>query len=499
MLKKTLLLLNLALLSTCSQAQTITNLITGIGPRSALINPYFCIQDANGQMTYALTSGKSVDGNKYSGDPKYIGGALRFGGCSSQNTYLGYVGISGTNIKYSPPNGIHILYTNPNIDSSGNMTGEIHYSAIAPNFDFQIPVTRNNNWQFVGANLSGLEFGKVPDPFVIPNLSKEDANSNLSDLADTESLIKSGMNTMRIPLDWGYLQLNGPGTGEINLDYFNSYVKPLIETLTSAQIYTIVDLHAYMRYSQFGKEYAGCGIEGHCPDGTLVTDPNKYINVWTKLYALLKNDPKININYILLDLVNEPVNAPNDSVFTIQAKVIQSLRSQGYQGYILVEGNNWSGLHSWTTATWQTDDGQVLTNASLFTRENFAKAGITDLSKIIINVHQYLDSDYSGTHDQCLTDLSTTGADGFNLNAFTDYLQHNNLQAMVTEFGAGKDSATCSIAMSQFLNYLQTNAAQNKNYGFIGWTIWSTGHGWGNYNLRVTPGSYQMQTLKSYL
>ena len=56
---------------------------------------------------------------------------------------------------------------------------------------------------------------------------------------------------------------------------------------------------------------------------------------------------------------------------------------------------------------------------------------ITDLSKIVINMHQYFDNDYNGTHDQCLTDL-TSGTGWFNLNAFVDYLKRNQLQAMVT-------------------------------------------------------------------
>lgn len=161
-----------------------------------------------------------------------------------------------------------------------------------------------------------------------------------------------------------------------------------------------------------------------------------------------------------------------------------------------MEGNSWSGLHSWTTTAWASKDGKTTyTNSTLFTRDNFIKAGINDLSKIIINVHQYLDSDYSGTHEQCLTNLKTVGLDGFNLDTFTNYLQQNKLNAMVTEFGAGSDSSSCVGALTGFLNYLKYNSAKNKDYGFMGWTIWSAGHGWGNYNLRVTPNSYQTQIV----
>lgn len=482
-------------------AAMLTNNIVGVGPSSSPINPYVCIQNGSGAVQYALAPGQSVDANKMSGNLYYVGATLRFGGCSPSDSYLGYLGISLNDqhnnkiSTYTPPDGVHIAYTNQSIDSDGKLTGNIQYTPIQPNFNMTKPAAQNATWDFVGANLSGLEFGKVIDPFVIPNLSVEDASSSNSDLSDTTTFIQSGMNTIRVPLSWGYLQLDGPGKGDINADYYNSYVKPLLETLTSAHVNAIVDLHAYMRYSQFGKEYSGCGADGACPDGTLITDPAAYQDVWSKLYQLMKNDNKIDMNYIMMDLVNEPVGAPDDSVFTIQAQVIKSLRQQGFQGYILVEGNSWTGMHSWNSASWTSSDGKTTyTNATLFTRDHFAQAGITDLSKIVINVHQYLDSDFSGTHDQCISDLSSMNGD-----AFVQYLQQNKMQAMVTEFGAGTDSSSCANTMNLFMQFLKANSSKGKDYGFLGWTIWSTGHGWGGYNLRVTPASYQMGVLKSYL
>ncbi len=41
-----------------------------------------------------------------------------------------------------------------------------------------------------------------------------------------------------------------------------------------------------------------------------------------------------------------------------QTEVIKSLRQAGFQGFIMVEGNSWSGLHSWTTDTWTSTDGK---------------------------------------------------------------------------------------------------------------------------------------------
>lgn len=114
-------------------------------------------------------------------------------------------------------------------------------------------------------------------------------------------------------------------------------------------------------------------------------------------------------------------------------------------------------------------------------------------------MHQYLDSDYSGTHTTCLQNLDTIGADGFNLEAFSNWLKDSQLKAIVTEFGIGTDAASCTKPLEQFMKYMQVNPAKGTDYGFAGWTIWSTGHGWGDYVLRVKPDSYQMRVLKGSL
>ena len=124
----------------------------------------------------------------------------------------------------------------------------------------------------------------------------------------------------------------------------------------------------------------------------------------------------------------------------------------------------------------------------------------------LINVHQYLDSNYSGTQNTCYKDINDPSS-GFNLTSFITFLKTNKFKAIVTEFGAGIQGgstghmdSTCTTALDGFMQYLQTNAYSDANgYGFVGWTIWSTGHGWGSYNLNVTLTSDQMSILYPYL
>ena len=493
-------------LPSLSVAANITNQVGGVGP-SGSIKPYYCIQNSKNQVTLPLAPGQSGDGNAASGNEYYVGGALRFNGCTAADSYLGYLGVSlnaaGNNSisSYSPPgSGLHVTYSNPSIDSKGMLSGTIAFTPIDINTTLVKAPSSIPTWTYAGINLAGLEFDKVVNAFVIPNLSITDQSTTASDLANTTSFIQSGINTVRVPVSWDYLQMDGAGKGSISSEYYVNFVRPLIATLTQAHVYTIIDMHAYMRYSIYGEQYSGCGVSGPCPDGTLVVDSAAYQSVWGQVLDLLQNDKDIDMNYVMLDLMNEPVSVPNDSVFTIQTDLIKYLRGKNFNGPILVEGNAWTGLHSWTTEAWTGSDGKTYTNATLFTKDNFSKAGIEDLSKIFINVHQYLDSDYSGTHNECQADLNTTGPNGFNLTAFVDYLKANQLKAMVTEFGAGTNSASCSATLKQFMQYLKDNAVGDKNYGFAGWTVWSTGHGWGaSYNLLVTPTSYQWGVLSPFL
>lgn len=492
----------LALVPGLAFAVPITNNIDGIGPLGN-IKPWICIEKdgEKGHVTLPLAPRQSGDANKASGNLYYAGASLRLDGCdANKNAFLGWLNLNisgqGPNfLKFDAPNEVTPSKNSLTITSNGQIIGSViypeHYKAIEPNPKMKVnPQTPAKNWEFTGINLSGLEFGKIPEPSVAPNLSKED-------LADTQAFIKAGMNTVRVPISWGYLQhtLKGP----LDLEYYNKLVKPTLQSLTNAKINTIVDLHAYMRYSKYGEHYSGYNPEtGVVPDGNLITDVDAYKSVWGQLAKLILEDPSINKDYILFDLMNEPADmkGQEDSVFDIQAQLINMLRGKeiGFQGYILVEGNYWSGLHSWMTQGREAKKD----NATLFL-EAMKKHKVTELSKVLVNVHQYLDHDFSGTHNDCVQDINTTGDDGFNLHAFSQWLKENQLKAIVTEFGTGLNSASCSKPLQEFMAYLHRNSASGTNYGFVGWTIWSTGHGWGNYNLRVKPDSYQMDVLKQNL
>jgi endoglucanase len=474
-----------------------TNNIQGIYNNVSSDQPVLCVQKPDGSFT-TWAYGQSLSPNSVSGNQYYFGAALRSGGCSTNDIYLGWLNVNtgSSTVSYTPPQGSYIQLTNYSYNGSqfNGRLSVLPIGAASSNFP-QNPNPVGANLWFTGFNLSGLEFSTMLNATVIPDISANGLDAN-----NTIQMLNQGANAIRIPVRWAYMQPNGYNNPIDSYNfgvYFNNLVVPTVKIITSHQYYAILDLHSYMHYATIGTEAAGC-VDGQasCPGGQLITDPQYYVNIWNKMVSSLQSSG-INTSYVMADIVNEPaVNSTDPTltaqqVFNMEVSVIKNLETQGFKGYYLVEGYGWSGLHSW----------QQNGNDTVFTRANFLNAGISaaTLNRVIINVHQYLDSNFSGTQNTCLTDINTTGPNGFNLDAFTNYLKTNQFKAIVTEIGAGTDQTTCSPTLSNILTYFKTNAyTATTGYGYIGWTAWSTGHGWGGYNLLITPTNWQGMLLGQF-
>lgn len=119
--------------------------------------------------------------------------------------------------------------------------------------------------------------------------------------------------------------------------------------------------------------------------------------------------------------------------------------------YIAVEGNSYSGAWTWT---------EVNTNL----------ANLTDSSnKILYEMHQYLDSDGSGTSDVCVD--STIGVD--RITSATQWLIDNGKVGILGEFAGGANSV-CQEAISGMLDYMQQNSDV-----WLGGLWWAGGPWWG--------------------
>jgi endoglucanase len=93
-------------------------------------------------------------------------------------------------------------------------------------------------------------------------------------------------------------------------------------------------------------------------------------------------------------------------------------------------------------------------------------------------VHQYLDSDSSGTKADCVS--AEIGAE--RLVSFVDWARENGFRAFLGEFGA-PSSDVCLHAIDNLLKSVGEN-----NDVWIGWTWWSAGPWWGGYPMSIEPG-----------
>lgn len=160
---------------------------------------------------------------------------------------------------------------------------------------------------------------------------------------------------------------------------------------------------------------------------------------------------------------------------SLKQAAINAIRAAGAKSqYIFVEGNSWSGAWTWTTTN---DNMKALTDSQ-------------DL--IIYEMHQYLDSDGSGTSEICVS--STIGQE--RVVAATQWLKDNGKKAL-GEFAGGANSV-CQGAVTGMLDYLPANSDV-----WLGASWWSAGPWWGDYMYSFEPPSgvgytYYMSLLKNY-
>lgn len=104
--------------------------------------------------------------------------------------------------------------------------------------------------------------------------------------------------------------------------------------------------------------------------------------------------------------------------------------------------------------------------------------GLTDPSdKIVYEMHQYLDSDSSGTSDTCVS--TTIGAE--RIAAATAWLKANNKKGILGEFAGGANSV-CETAVTGLITALE--AASDV---WMGAMWWGGGPWWGNYIFSMEP------------
>ena len=159
-------------------------------------------------------------------------------------------------------------------------------------------------------------------------------------------------------------------------------------------------------------------------------------------------------------LDNEYHDMESSLVLELNQAAIDGIRAVGATSqYIFVEGNAYTGAWSWTD---NNDNMSQLTDTE---------------DKIVYEMHQYLDSDSSGTSETCVS--STIGKE--RLESATQWLKDNSKKGFIGEFAGGVNSV-CETAVEGMLSYMSDNSDV-----WMGAEWWSAGPWWGTYMYSLEP------------
>jgi endoglucanase len=234
----------------------------------------------------------------------------------------------------------------------------------------------------------------------------------------------------------------------------------VVDYAASKGIMVVLDVHNYG--SAYGALIGSSGL------------PNSsFADFWGKLAAHFKNDPNV-----MFGLMNEPHQQSASQWIQSVNAAIDAIRDAGATQKILVPGTYWDGAWTWVSS----DNDTVIGNGVVDPLNNYA-----------FEVHQYLDSDGSGTSSSVVS--SNVGVQ--RLTAVTEWAQATGNQLFLGEFGVAQNPTSLQ-ALDNMLNYMH----QHQDV-WLGATYWAGGPWWGSYmfSIEVANGvdKPQMDVLERYL
>jgi endoglucanase len=295
--------------------------------------------------------------------------------------------------------------------------------------------------RLLGVNLAGGEFGADKIPGV---LFKDYIYPSRQDMAYFKS---QGMNIVRVPFLWERVQRQVNGTlDSVEIERLQTVVR----WAQDMDVCILLDLHNYGTYK--GRALGSADVPA-----------SAFIDVWLRLHQVFNNPDET-----AFGLMNEPAALPVPLWMQIAQQTVLALRNDGAKNLLLVPSGRWSGAHEWDKPF----DG--LSAASAF--RNFQDP----LNNYVIELHQYTDSNFSGTSANCMDPARLRDI----LAKVTTWAKQEKKRFLLGEFGVAK-STECLATLQAMLEAMQDSSA------WQGWTYWSAGPWWGNYPLSIQPQNNQ--------
>lgn len=250
--------------------------------------------------------------------------------------------------------------------------------------------------------------------------------------------------------------------------HFNYYKQAIDHITITKGAYAILDPHNYMRYNDPSSQPYSGSVIGNTTDPDAATT-EQFAAFWGELARRFANNTRV-----IFGLMNEPHDMPTSLVLQNDQAAVTAIRAAGAANLVLVPGNGFTGGHAWTQNT-GTTGGDLPSSDYLYqindTADNWA-----------VDVHEYLDYDFSGGHVECTEPFNTTMA------PLTAWLRQYGIKALVSEFG-GSNTTGCAEMLEDAVAYM----ADNEEY--IGWAAWAAGPLWG-VNAPCCSNSTQIGSLE---
>ena len=308
----------------------------------------------------------------------------------------------------------------------------------------------------LGVNAAGLEFAEGNFPGALGT------NYVAPTAAEIGYYAGKNMTIVRLPFAWERLQPTLSGAFDPT---YLGYIQTAVSTMRSNGLMVLLDPHNYSMYRLSGQNRRHIG--------TSSVPAAAFVDLWSRLADLYKGDAGV-----VFGLMNEPVQW-DDYGEELQCtewagyanQAIAAIRAKTTQNWIFVPGNFYTGAWSWTT----TADTTGATNAT-------AMASVVDSAgKMAFEVHQYLDSNYSGTSDTC--DPNHGAAD---LANFTAWLRAQPGRiGFIGEVGAGSNT-TCYTDLNGVFDYVTANRDV-----WAGWTYWASSNWYIQFSIEPTNWANQ--------
>jgi endoglucanase len=212
------------------------------------------------------------------------------------------------------------------------------------------------------------------------------------------------------------------------------------------------------------------------PIGSAAVTASAFEDVWLRLATTFPD-----ANSTALGLMNEPAVMPVPQWMALAQSSVLALRRAGASHLLVVGSGRWSGAHEWDTRF----DG--LSAAEAFWAFN------DPLKRFAVELHQYADSNFSGTGSTCVGPERISKV----MQKLALWSRGNRVRFFMGEFGTNNTPA-CLLALRTMLHAMQDRSV------WLGWSYWSAGARWGpNYpfNIHPEPGpeAAQLTLLREFL